>query len=168
MLGDYYNRCEDQLDLHFQDGNYYTDWIADELFVVVFTDYEHKVFSLAKQAIEFSESLIMAKKDFCRDNNVEIGIDIGISAGEAYIGMMGPRTHSKTTALGETPGISRRIQTIGKLLRHALGESDRILASKGVVEKTGSFREWEVFKHNRDFRDLNTDTVHHITLGTKS
>jgi class 3 adenylate cyclase len=126
-LNAYYDLCEEILQSLAPEGNYYTDWIADELFVVFFGNGPGSMERITQQAYEFSRRLILAKGRFLEEHDMPQGIDLGISTGEALVGMMGPTGHRKATALGEIPGRSRRLQTAGKLLRMHLGECDRIL-----------------------------------------
>jgi hypothetical protein len=109
------------------DGNYYTDWIADELFIVFHATENIEANQLVNYALKFSYKLIQSREDFSNSYGIPKAIDIGLSAGEALLGLMGPDGHKKATALGEIPGRSRRLQTAGKLLRSEYGENDRIV-----------------------------------------
>jgi class 3 adenylate cyclase len=139
-LGSYYEMVDRLLADKFQDGNYYSDWIADELFVVVFAKdtLEEKV--LINAALSFANGLIEKKQKFVDISALEINIDIGISSGVSLIGMMGPPGHRKATALGDVPGQARRFQMAGKYLRSKFGESDRVIfGSNSLMQITEPF-----------------------------
>jgi hypothetical protein len=51
--------------------------------------------------------------------------------------MMGPAGHRKATALGEVPGHARRLQSLGKTIRQAQGDTDRVIfAAPTLMEIT--------------------------------
>ncbi len=127
LLSRYYRMTNDVLEKCIPSGNYFCDWIADELFVVLFTDLPDGERHLWEQAIEFGVRLIQQKNEFLQSHGAPEAIDIGIAGGDAFVGMMGPSGQAKTTALGEVPGKARRIQTLGKDLRMELGEQDRVI-----------------------------------------
>lgn len=139
-LGSYYEMVDRLLAETFKDGNYYSDWIADELFVVVFAKdtLEEKI--LINAALSFANDLIEKKQEFVDVNALQISIDIGVSSGISLIGMMGPPGHRKATALGDVPGQARRFQMAGKYLRSKFGESDRVVfGSKSLMQITEPF-----------------------------
>jgi len=51
------------------------------------------------------------------------------------MGLMGPKGFRKATALGETPGLARRLQSTGKILRRKLSDVDRIIFNGEVLMK---------------------------------
>lgn len=126
-LSEYYNMCEAILHRMLPHGNYYSDWIADELFLVLFPVEGVSREMLVESAVAFGEALIAGRTDFARVHGVPRAIDVGISAGEALIGIMGPDGHRKVTSLGQVPGRSRRLQSAGKLLRQRLRAADRVI-----------------------------------------
>ncbi len=126
-LGSYYEMVDRLLAETFKDGNYYSDWIADELFVVVFAKDTAEEKILINAALAFASDLVIRKQDFVNKNGLEISIDIGVSSGLSLIGMMGPPGHRKATALGDVPGQARRFQMAGKYLRSKFKESDRVI-----------------------------------------
>jgi hypothetical protein len=134
-LAAYYDLCESLLKDTLPEGNYYSDWIADELFVVIFDQGGNSEEELIARAVLFANRLIVAKRNFYATHGLPKAIDVGIAAGPALLGIMGPKTHRKVTALGETPGRSRRMQTAGKLLRHRFSNQDRVVFGGDVLMK---------------------------------
>ena len=132
MLENYYTRVEEVLDRELSNIDYYMDWIADELFVVMY--FENIVLpdlaqrqQLTLQALHLARELLLAKEKFATDSAIELCIDIGLSVGKSLIGVLGPEHMRKSTALGSTPGRSRRMQQLGKFLRSQLGAEDRVI-----------------------------------------
>jgi len=139
-LSEYYDLCQSILLGCMPEGNFFTDWIADEFFVVAFAVEGQSESELVDAALRFSIELIQAKEEFCRIHGLPRAIDIGLSSGEALLGLMGPPRHLKATALGEIPGRARRFQGGGKLARRRLGEADRILFGReSLMRVSGPF-----------------------------
>lgn len=126
-LGSYYEMIDRSLAETFKDGNYYSDWIADELFVVIFAKDTAEEKVLINTALSFASGLVIKKQEFVDTSGLQISIDIGVSSGLSLIGMMGPPGHRKATALGDVPGQARRFQMAGKHLRAKFGEVDRVI-----------------------------------------
>lgn len=133
-LQNYYEMCEMQLENHFPDGNYFSDWIADELFIVIF-----------------------------RENG-----SVAASVGEALIGLLGPKSHAKTTALGEVAGHARRIQTLGKLIRSRYGEEDRILFTDPRFAEAVMHRNVSEFVSDHPLRDLSEQKFYYYEVSEKA
>lgn len=127
VLSKYYQLCQQTISQLLPAGNYYLDWIADELFLVVFAKDEKDEGRMVNQALEFAVKLVVTKQAFMAEYGLPGAIDIGISGGAAHVGLMGPKGNMKATALGEIPGRARRLQACGKLLRANFGETDRII-----------------------------------------
>lgn len=165
-LSSYYQMCNEELRQRFPAGNYYSDWIADELFVVVFTDSPLEMMQLTKDALEFSRAILERKATFVIERDFPFAIDIGLSVGQAMVGMMGPVQHRKATALGEVPGRSRRLQGTGKLLRYHLGERDRVIFDEDFMETLPDASGVEKFtlEESRKLRDLNCRTLYFVEL----
>jgi hypothetical protein len=165
-LSAYYQMCNEELRQRFPSGNYYSDWIADELFIVVFTENPLETMQLTKDALEFSRAILESKARFVIDHDFPFAIDIGMSVGQAMVGMMGPVQHRKATALGEVPGRSRRLQGTGKLLRYHLGERDRVIFDETLAETLPDQDGVQTFTltEDRKLRDLNCRTLHFVEL----
>ena len=119
---------------------------------------------LIDRVIALCQELIREKETFFQRYKIPEAIDIGISHGEAVIGMMGPDGFKKATALGSTPGRSRRLQAGGKLLRMKLGATDRIIFGADTlmsISKPFAVNEWKMEPRTR-FRDIADDTVFYI------
>lgn len=163
-LGDYYEMCEAILSKAFPDGNYYTDWIADEFFVVIYQKSAGDKNDLVNQSLEFAHDMILGKRDFVARYGLPDAIDIGVSCGEALIGMMGPSGHQKATALGEVPGWARRIQGAGKLIRMQQGDRDRVIFGAVVlldITKPFVVQEY-VLEPGKKLRDLDHERLFFI------
>ncbi len=126
-LADYYAVCEGLLDGVAPGGNYYYDWIADELFVVFFALAADGVEELPALALAFGRRLLDAKPAFVRTHKAPGGIDVGIGAGTVLVGLLGAPGLSKATAVGDTPARARQLQLVAKALRKQLGDEDRIV-----------------------------------------
>ena len=163
-LGDYYDMCESILSKAFPDGNYYTDWIADEFFVVIYSKDVDDKNDLVNQSLQFSYDLILGKREFVARYGLPEAIDIGVSCGDALIGMMGPVGHQKVTALGQVPGRARRIQGAGKLIRMYHGERDRVVFGSAVLlDITRPFAVQEfVLEPGKKIRDIDHDRFYFI------
>lgn len=139
-LGSYYEMIDRSLAETFKDGNYYSDWIADELFVVIFAKDTAEEKVLINTALAFANGLVVKKQEFVDTSGLQVSIDIGVSSGVSLIGMMGPPGHRKATALGDVPGQARRFQMSGKYLRARFGEVDRVIfGSNSLMQITEPF-----------------------------
>lgn len=160
-LGVYYQICEELLSEYFPKGNYFSDWTADELFVVIFNVNDDISCLDISASISFSKELLIAKHNFCSGSKINFGVDIGLSMGEAIIGLLGPASHSKTTALGEVPGIARRIQESGKILRTANGEADRVIFIDNEFTKHFDESSVKTQALPKNIRDVPKQKIHY-------
>jgi class 3 adenylate cyclase len=163
-LNDYYALCEQLLARICPEGNYYSDWIADELFIVIFGKKGGTTRRLTQQAVQFGRELLAAKPGFLKTHSMPEAVDVGISIGGALVGMMGPGEHRKATALGEIPGIARRMQLTGKLLRRRFGQRDRILVHEYALGwlKGESDMQRFTLPHGEKLRDLDVSEIYFI------
>jgi hypothetical protein len=163
-LGDYYELCGELLTKWFPEGNHYTDWIADELFVVAYARDAQAAPHLTHQMILMATELIKARSSFQKKFGFPEAIDIGISCGQSLIGMMGPSWYKKATSLGEIPGQSRRYQTTGKLLRMQRGNTDRIIfGPETLLHISVPFNVYDfTVSPNMKLRDLSSPTLYYI------
>ena len=132
LLEDYYQRTQDLLNSSLGDFDFYSDWIADELFAVIYIpdskpDTLESRQNLLLASIAISRSICRMKSEFAYDHDLKLSIDIGLSSGLSLIGVIGPTNNRKATALGSNPGRARRLQTTGKLLRKEVSNQDRIV-----------------------------------------
>jgi class 3 adenylate cyclase len=163
-LGSYYESCTQLLNELFPDGNFYSDWIADELFIVIFAKDDSEEKLLVNQALRFAQQMLGKKQKFLAEFGLPKSIDIGISSGSALIGMIGPETHRKATALGDVPGVARRLQDAGKLIRHHVGDRDRVIFGvKTLMEITEGFEIHEFgLENGQKIRDLSTNKIFYM------
>lgn len=135
LLSDYYGEINKLTEQYIPSGNYFSDWIADELFLVLYAE-EGVVdtTALANQAIELCRAIIYTRQKFWDEHGAPEAIDFGIAAGRTFVGVIGPQGHTKATALGELPGRARRLQTFGKTLREKYGHCDRLIFGIEVKE----------------------------------
>ena len=163
-LGAYYDMCERLASEIFPEGNYYSDWIADELFLVIFAKDQDEEKSLVNMTLRFSTELLAAKDAFAEVHGLPAAIDIGISSGVSLIGMMGPAGHRKATALGDVPGQARRLQSIGKHIRQREGEADRVIfGAATLLEISQAFAVEEfTLEDRKQLRNMNHDRVFYI------
>lgn len=126
-ISEFYDLCERILLLCLPKGNYFSHWIADELCVTIYQTPDTDSKELARCGVEFATKLIAARLEFTRLYGLPTELDIGISSGEAVIGVMGPDSQKKATALGEVPGRARRIYGSARLMRMMLGRRDRLI-----------------------------------------
>jgi hypothetical protein len=154
----------------FPEGNYYTDWIADELFVVTFAKDASEEAGLINASLRFAHELILRKQEFIKSMNLPINIDVGVASGVALIGMMGPAGHRKATALGDVPGQARRYQEIGKQIRRKFGENDRVLFGyNSLLQITQPFdvKQFELEAGGK-VRDVAEDRVFYLEPANKT
>jgi hypothetical protein len=133
-LAEYYNRITDRLSKDIDDGKFFMDWIADELFVVIFSDDEKADPALVEKGFDFSIWLLSHRRSFSREFGYPSGIDVGVSAGVASVGIFGPTGGIKATAFGLIPGYARRLQGLAKQLRVDYGDQDRVVISTFAAE----------------------------------
>ncbi len=159
----YYKSCNSLLKSSFPKGNYFSDWIADELFVVGFCDEGISESEVALAGINFAKQLLNERASIAAITGAPKGIDVGIAAGHASVGIMGPEGNRKATALGEVPGRSRRLQTAAKGLRVHHGDSDRVVIGEEVTAICGPIEGLKSFQlKGESLRDLTEKTLHFV------
>lgn len=126
-LQEYYAGVDTLLATHLTDGNYFSDWIADELFIVIYETAEIQAEAVALSSLAVGMALLRHKEEFVARRGFPRSIDVGVAAGETVMGMLGPRMHRKATALGVVSGRARRMESAGKYLRGRFGEQDRVV-----------------------------------------
>ncbi len=131
-LTKYYEHMVRELDTLFPKGNYFIDWIADELFVVAFASEEFEYEQIVTGAVRFGRFCIDSRESFADKYGVPEGLDVGVSVGFATVGTLGPPGNMKATALGNAPGTARRLQMAAKAARHFLGDYDRLFVDAEV------------------------------------
>jgi hypothetical protein len=129
-LAHYYGRITDRLNKDIPEGNFFMDWIADELFVVIFSESDKPDLTLLDKGFDFSVWLLSNRRTFAREFGYPSGIDVGMSCGVASVGIFGPIGGVKATAFGAIPGYARRLESVAKLLRSNFGDQDRLVLSR--------------------------------------
>lgn len=178
LLEDYYQRVQDLLVVELQEYDYYMDWIADELFAVIYSRETDVVNLQARQSmaikvVEVSQKILNMKEVFSEDHKLNLAIDIGLSSGQSLIGVIGPSNHRKATALGSNPGRARRMQGCGKLIRLELHEEDRIIFGDEMVivlqaprDSNLPIQRYDTSK--RRLRNLEDQTLYYVTSPEQS
>jgi class 3 adenylate cyclase len=164
ILNAYYDLAHELLERSFPEGNFFTDWVADELFVVVFETAAGEGGRLVDVAMTFASDLLAAKDRFYRRHGLPRAVDVGIAAGDAVLGLLGPNGLRKATAVGQTPGRARRLQSAGKLLRRSYGEGDRIIFGREcLMQLKGSLDVVEVeLAEGQSIRDLKDRELYFV------
>ncbi|MEZ4870686.1 MAG: adenylate/guanylate cyclase domain-containing protein [Bdellovibrionales bacterium] len=128
MLEKYYDIIIENLEKIVPNFNYYFNWTADELFVVFFSDDDHRE-QVINDALSFCSALI--NQIFCQirsEVSSEITYDVGIAAGVGLLGLQGPQRLKKTTITGEVAGRAKRFETEAKLQRKMKNRPDAPIA----------------------------------------
>lgn len=128
LMGNYYDGVMEILDHDFPNGNYFADFMADEILITFLLETDQTADALHAQVLSFAHQLLRYRKDFSKVHSDPHGIDIGISYGSATVGIIGPKNRLKATALGEAPCMARRLQCIAKQLRSTQIDTDRIVS----------------------------------------
>jgi class 3 adenylate cyclase len=115
LIGNYYDDINQVLGEHLAGTDFFSDWIADELMVIIPTDSEEQKAEIASKIVSACQQIGKLLNTAARYEMLDI--DIGVSFGKSVIGFIGPKQHRKMTALGRNPGHSRRLEGVGKALR---------------------------------------------------
>jgi class 3 adenylate cyclase len=111
---EFYQDVSRSLERSLPAGNYFVDWIADELFIVIFARSQADDAGMCASALGLARDLCGVRQNFTRRNGYPDGITVGIAAGVSMVGVFGAEGIAKATAFGETPGIARRLQSVAK------------------------------------------------------
>ena len=134
-LREYFDYLLVELNTLLPDGNFFADWIADELFVAIFTTEMCDAKLVSERAVMFAEKILISAELSRTKYGAPRGIDVGVSYGNTIMGILGPSASMKATALGEVAGEARRLQTVGKELRSPGANIDRIVLSAALALK---------------------------------
>lgn len=166
ILTSYYTKVEAILKRELSGVTYFSDWIADELFVSISTKSEHKnkeqiIASVSKVLLATNH---MVQEDFSQDLNLQV--DFGMTIGEALTGYIGPPSHRKMTSLGWVPGLARRLQSYGKNLRKSYGKSNYIIMNnlELMTEIQKNLNDKQVITEETNIRDLKMKKITAIAL----
>jgi class 3 adenylate cyclase len=163
-LNQYYEIAHDILRRLVPEGRYFTDWIADELFVVIYGEGGVSERELVNAGVRFGLELLEAKVTFQKAHGIPEAIDVGVASGGALIGLMGPEGHRKATAIGEIPGRARRLQSAGKLVRQHRGDVDRVIfGDESLMRLTEAFAVAPfALSSGKSARDLNDREIYFV------
>jgi class 3 adenylate cyclase len=164
-LNGYYDACKRLLQQTFVHGNYFSDWIADELFIVVYPVDGQDANALVDQTFAFALSLLEAKRSFAAVHRLPRAIDIGMASGQALLGLMGPRGYRKATALGAVPLRARNLQSVGKILRRNVEDADHVVLGadcRGRLSSPGMLRAY-CFGEREVARNLVDREVYYLS-----
>jgi class 3 adenylate cyclase len=161
-LDEYYELTHRILRRLVPEGRYFTDWIADELFVVIYGEGGVTARELVNTGVRFGLEMLEAKAEFQKLHGIPEAIDVGVASGVALIGLMGPQGHRKATAIGEVPGRARRLQSAGKLVRQHQGEADRVIfGEESLMRLTEAFAVVPfALSGGKSARDLNDPEIY--------
>ncbi|TVQ77473.1 MAG: hypothetical protein EA369_09160 [Bradymonadales bacterium] len=98
-------------------GNYYANWVADELFVIFYDENDQASFVMDR-ALRFAKGLTgEAFERVQREVGQSIRYDVGMAAGYGFLGLQGPRGMKKTTITSENAGVAKRLEAEAKRVR---------------------------------------------------
>ena len=113
----FYDIIFEKLESLFPNGEYYTDWTADELFIVFYGEGDDKN-KIIEKSLAFAHSLATdIYLSISSHLKLELCYDIGISSGIGYLGLQGPNRFKKTTITGKPAIIAKRLESEAKLIR---------------------------------------------------
>jgi hypothetical protein len=133
----YYEHVVDRLAQKFPDGQFFVDWIADELFIVVFSENVGSDPVLVQKSFELAQEMLAYRTTFASMHGYPVAVDIGLAAGLASVGIFGQGGIAKATAFSSTPGNARRLQEVSKRLGVLHGLNEKIVMSSEYVNFLG-------------------------------
>ncbi len=157
-----YERCQGLLDARFPEGNYCADWIAGELFIVVFVEEGALSSRTVMAAVDFGRAMVEAFVG--EESHVA---SVGLAAGTAYVGMMGSPGMRKATALGEVAGRARRMQQSAWVVEQQSGATATVVFGSDVwsrIEGQAGAADTRTVALSEEMtlRDLPDRTLHFI------
>ncbi len=132
-LAAYYHDLVTMVHRQLPEGNFFLDWIADELFLVIFAKNHHEDIDLVKVSVEVSKDIIQYRQDFFSRHGFPQGVDVTVACGVASVGIFGTGGIAKATAFGSTPGAARMLQSVAKKMRVSHGSVDRVIMTERVA-----------------------------------
>lgn len=158
----YYEAVVAMLSSKFPDGRFFVDWIADELFIVIFADSLIADKALVRKSFELTKEMVAFRAIFASQHGYPDGIDVGVSAGIASVGIFGNGGIAKATAFSSIPGVARRLQQLSKRLEKSIGLQDRVVMTAIyadlLVDKDRSVSEFKLMESLK-VKDLDAESV---------
>jgi hypothetical protein len=129
----YYHELIALVQTRLPEGNFFLDWIADELFLVIFAKDRNEDRNLVAVSLEVSKDIMNYRKDFFARHGFPQGIDVTVACGVASVGIFGKGGIAKATAFGAAPGVARMLQGVAKKMRLSHGSVDRVVMTQSFV-----------------------------------
>ena len=139
-LAEYYQHVVRLLAHKFPDGRYFMDWIADELFIVIFADSEKADPPMIREGFDLAVRMLDYRAEFARVHGFPHALHVGVSAGTSSVGVFGNGGIAKATAFGATPGQARRLVQFARKLSHCRGTKDRLVMNAEFASHLGLLR----------------------------
>lgn len=136
-LADYYQQLLQQISQIVPDGNFFFDWIADELFLVIFANDSSIDSKVAREAMVASRRILEFRYEFFTKFGFPTGIDVGVASGVASVGIFSSGAIVKATAFGKIPTEARSLQDTAKHLRKKHASMDRIVMTATFAQEAG-------------------------------
>ncbi len=167
----YYDIVWKELEETCPDGNYFADWTADELFVIFYQDDDSSRVEVIQNAMTFAHKLATkVHSQLANEIGMTLTYDIGISAGQGMLGLLGPDKRMKTTIASEVAGVAKRLETEAKHQRTKnklgvgkSGESIPVIAVSGDligwVKQAPIFSSGEIILVTPETKDLEGDIL---------
>lgn len=136
-LTEFYRGVVDSLTRQFPEGRFFMDWFADELFIVAFAESNAPDTRIARGMFDWAVKLIDFKSDFSDKHGFPKAIHIGISAGQASVGVYGRDGIAKASAFGVTPGEAKRLQQFATRISGSNPDEDSIIITPELFQTMG-------------------------------
>jgi hypothetical protein len=166
-LDRYYENVYELLRTYFPEGTYFADWLGDEFFAVIYSGGEIINREYVLRSLTLAREILRARVSFYESHGIPAAVDIGIAAGQAVIGLLGHPNHRKATAIGETPGRSRRMQGMGKILRRDVSDRDRVIFGdeiRAILSDEIAIHQFDIPDHT-EIRDVADRMIYFSDFG---
>ena len=136
-----------ELDSFFPEGNFYMRTNGDELFVVAYVDEVSSKEKVVSDMLHFARELSTGLfEKINHELDINISFDIGLSCGEAIVGMLGGQGAKKADIIADFVGHAKRFETAGKKFREQIPENDEKKYPVVVLDRV-----FEDFRYNNPF-----------------
>lgn len=129
-----------------QNGTFFVDWTADEVFIIIYDESDHQdVVNLqaARVCRALADSVFRTGIPLL---GLPIVYDIGATVGEGMLGLQGPPGMKRTTVTSAHAGLAKRLESSAKKFRKpdSLKDAEPILIMDQTLAQTGL--KAEIFK----------------------